>query len=787
MAQVQQFSFRESPYLRPTQKWVCGHLTEGKPCQIGPDNRGNCRATSECQPRRDGSRWQCTRSQLAGGPCKEGPLPDGNCCRSIPKCRPVRSWRAKRGAATKWVVSVTIGLVLLCIAGDGRQQFINPGSLTSQHAELSNCGSCHGAFESTPTEWLHAAFAKSKLKEDSERCLNCHKLGDDAFRPHSIPTDTLASLTKTAAITYPSSGALSVRIANTLLDPPNEGGRVLVCGTCHSEHHGSDFNLTAMSDEGCTTCHKAQFTSFSEGHPAYVAYPYQRRTGIQFDHLSHFGKHFQTEQNKSLASKDCGNCHKPDSVGQKMLVKSFEIVCGACHGGQIEGEGRAGAKGIAVFSVPGIDPYALQDRAVAIGEWPEFAEGPVTPFMDLLLSSQNNYRAAKTILEDLDLMDLSDATEEQIGAVESLAWNVKGLFFDLRINGLNELKTRLETGFGRKLVTDELAQLTGLLPSGVVQSAQTKWFPNLFIEVSRQRKGERVFLPSDDESQNEDSTDLKTLNGTGEIDLGDDEIDLGDDEIDLGDDEIDLGDDEIDLGDDEIDLGDDEIDLGDDEEIALEDDDEIEQRSDGPTLETPVIDEDWAAAGGWYQDDDTFALRYRPVGHADIFIHSWLDVTSPLTVSRTSEEGNNKVEPGWATDIFEELANAKGPGVCIKCHSIDQSDNANVSINWRGARPDPNQHSFTKYSHESHFSLLDEKGCVTCHIVNKESDFSVGFEDRDPTTFASNFKPLEQAVCANCHQAKKATDSCLTCHNYHVGEFTQAMPTTNDMLATNNN
>ena len=64
---------------------------------------------------------------------------------------------------------------------------------------------------------------------------------------------------------------------------------------------------------------------------------------------------------------------------------------------------------------------------------------------------------------------------------------------------------------------------------------------------------------------------------------------------------------------------------------------------------------------------------------------------------------------------------------------------------------------------------------------------SVGFEDRDPTTFASNFKPLEQAVCANCHQAKKATDSCLTCHNYHVGEFTQAMPTTNDMLATNNN
>ena len=261
---------------------------------------------------------------------------------------------------------------------------------------------------------------------------------------------------------------------------------------------------------------------------------------------------------------------------------------------------------------------------------------------------------------------------------------------------------------------------------------------------------ERIFLPSANEIENEESADLNTANDSDGIDLGDDEIDLGDDEIDLGDDEID-------------------------------------HNGSNPELIEPIKGEDWATAGGWYQDDDTFALRYRPVGHADIFVHSWLEVTSPLTVTSYSADESNKSELEWATDIFEELANAKGPGVCTKCHSIDQSNNADVRINWRGAHPHPNQHSFTKYSHESHFSLLDEKGCVTCHIVNRESNFSVGFEDRDPTTFASNFKPLEQAVCANCHQTKKATDSCLTCHNYHVGEFTQAMPTTNDMLATNNN
>ncbi|PPR15103.1 MAG: hypothetical protein CFH37_01562, partial [Alphaproteobacteria bacterium MarineAlpha9_Bin7] len=227
-----------------------------------------------------------------------------------------------------------------------------------------------------------------------------------------------------------------------------------------------------------------------------------------------------------------------------------------------------------------------------------------------------------------------------------------------------------------------------------------------------------------------------------------------------------------------IDLGDDKIYLG---------DDEVDHNGNDPELIEPSKGEDWAAAGGWYQDDDTFALRYRPVGHGDIFIRSWLEVTSLSAVSVDSGDLGNKTKPKWVTDIFEELANSKGPGVCTKCHSIDQSDNAGVLVNWRGVQPHPSQHSFTTYSHESHFSLLDETGCLTCHTVNQESEFAVGFEDRDPTTFMSNFKPMEQAVCANCHQAKKATDSCLTCHNYHVGEFTPAVPITSKMLAVSSN
>ena len=788
MAQLQRFSFKDSPYQRPTQKWICGRMAEGTPCHIGPDNNGTCRETSECRPRKDGSRWYCTRSQLSGGPCKSGPLPNGDCCNRIPKCRPTRSWRAKRGALTRWVTAVTVGIVLLCLSSGSSQHFINPGNLTAQHAELSDCSNCHAGSSLKPAEWLHAAFVDSSAREDNEKCISCHKLGENSLNPHGLEHDAIASLTLTAAITDPSKATMSTEIANALFEKPNAATRTLSCSTCHSEHHGTEFDLTFMSDASCNSCHTAQFASFSEGHPPYLNYPYERRTRIQFDHLSHFGKHFTANGNQGEAFKDCGTCHEPDSAGQLMQVKSFDAICGACHGSQIEGEGRASAKGIAVLSVPGIDVYTLQDHAVGVGEWPEDAEGPITPFMELLLSTQDEYRTARSSVEGVDLMDLMDANEDQIGAVKNIVWSVKGLFFDLRVNGLTELKKRLETVFGRELMSSEVAQLSALVPLGVIQSAQEEWFPNLLVEVSRYRNGETVLMLSEAETDSSVASESdfpdQSVPGDDEIDLGDDEIDLGDDEIDLGDDEIDLGDDEIDLGDDEIDLGDDEIDLGDDEidlgdsQAAIENGNELEKA----LLPLPINDEDWASAGGWYQDNNTFSLRYRPIGHADQFIQTWLDVTSHSLSQRDSTLPTNPSAQKVIDEIFEELVDTKTPGVCTKCHSVDQSQSNARAVNWRGFRSYPNQHSFTKFSHETHFSLLDEKGCVTCHTINAEANFSAGFDDRDPTTFASNFNPLEQAVCAGCHQAKKASDGCLTCHNYHVGDFPPAVPTTKEML-----
>ena len=67
--------------------------------------------------------------------------------------------------------------------------------------------------------------------------------------------------------------------------------------------------------------------------------------------------------------------------------------------------------------------------------------------------------------------------------------------------------------------------------------------------------------------------------------------------------------------------------------------------------------------------------------------------------------------------------------------------------------------------------MLDEKGCLTCHAWQPDAKFADGYKDHDPYTSASNFAPIELNTCADCHTNERAGDSCLLCHNYHVGDF----------------
>src|SRR5438874_7668280 len=88
--------FKQSRYESPNQNWICGQAAEGRPCPLGPDKNGNCRATGQCIPARKDDRWFCTRSEAEGGKCEEGPRPRGECSHPIPPCQPVRSLRRLR-------------------------------------------------------------------------------------------------------------------------------------------------------------------------------------------------------------------------------------------------------------------------------------------------------------------------------------------------------------------------------------------------------------------------------------------------------------------------------------------------------------------------------------------------------------------------------------------------------------------------------------------------------------------------------------------------------------------
>ena len=164
------------------------------------------------------------------------------------------------------------------------------------------------------------------------------------------------------------------------------------------------------------------------------------------------------------------------------------------------------------------------------------------------------------------------------------------------------------------------------------------------------------------------------------------------------------------------------------------------------------------ATGGWYRQDETLTLHYRPGGHADGFLRAWLGGTA------------GRPEPS-AQKIFAQLSDSNAPGACLKCHSVDQTATTTL-VNWRTSRPEVGARSFTRFQHSAHFSLMGDQGCMTCHTFAVGADYAGSFgANRDPAIFRSNFAPMSMASCTNCHQPARSGESCQQCHNYHTGEM----------------
>jgi hypothetical protein len=363
--------FNRHQYERPNQNWICGHAAEGKPCRIGPDGKGHCRATYECQPALETKpgetkgRYKCTRPAEYGGPCAQGPLPDGTCCRCIAKCVPVRSLRAKRKLLSICITALTAAILLIGLCGPFRSKFINPGKLSSQHST--------------------ATFAKmaGAQKTDDETCVACHQSAHAG--PHGLVKAAFNAspgpfqVRSLAAKGPPGMNEIDrncehCHVAHSFHEPNVASAHS--CSACHREHQGSGL-MPRPTDANCLACHanarvmqasielgnklpagafnfrpakgRVVFKTprpgrgytelihgFATDHPEFqvLAEKLKDPNTLKFNHALHLTSPNIPPMNGHKL--DCADCHKADAAGVYYLKISFEENCQNCHSLQFD-------------------------------------------------------------------------------------------------------------------------------------------------------------------------------------------------------------------------------------------------------------------------------------------------------------------------------------------------------------------------------------------------------------------------------------------------------------------
>ena len=185
------------------------------------------------------------------------------------------------------------------------------------------------------------------------------------------------------------------------------------------------------------------------------------------------------------------------------------------------------------------------------------------------------------------------------------------------------------------------------------------------------------------------------------------------------------------------------------------------------SIESDVDPESWAEYGGWYRQD--YAIYYRPTGHKDKFIHSWLIMTGPQALKGGTSP---------AAAVFDFLTSKDAQGSCTKCHSVDDIRGKGRVVNFSPVSIKIKQGRFTNFIHEPHMGVLDKRGCLACHSLEKGRSYLKSYEQGNPQKFVSSFGAVKKELCQTCHTSGKARQDCLLCHTYHVnGATTPVMNT----------
>ncbi len=180
-----------------------------------------------------------------------------------------------------------------------------------------------------------------------------------------------------------------------------------------------------------------------------------------------------------------------------------------------------------------------------------------------------------------------------------------------------------------------------------------------------------------------------------------------------------------------------------------------------PGIESDVDPETWAEYGGWYRQD--FAIYYRPAGHKDKFIYSWLVLTG-----RLAPEGSTSP----AAEVFRSLTDKEAQGSCTKCHSVDDGRDKGKLVNFTPVSLTSKRGRFTNFIHEPHLGAMDDRGCLTCHALGKNRPYLKSYEQGNARKFAQEFSNVKKDLCQTCHTQGAARQDCLMCHKYHVNGST---------------
>jgi hypothetical protein len=719
----------------------------------------------------------------------------------------------------------TVVCVVLAIVLANNLQLLMPGPLASVHASIENCSACHTKSGSGKLSWLQG-LAVGDRHADSTACLGCHKMPETAFNAHSASPEVLMQSTeRLRKVAAEISAPQSARAQSAAFPTHDVTERGLYCSTCHQEHQGAGFKLSKITDEQCRSCHIVKFDSFDGDHPKFESYPFKRRTQIIYDHAGHFGKHFPEMAKKDPARRipeTCSSCHSTGKDKRVMAVAPFEQTCTSCHLDQITGKERvSGPKGVAFLALPGLDLKTLKKKKAEIGEWPEASEAELTPFMKVMISRTERGRALIKTVDSLNLQDLSTASDAQIKAVAGLVWEIKGLFYGLIKGKASDVLADLTIGGMGKLSAALIADLTASIPSDVVTSAHQHWLPNLGMEMAN-RMGARFEerggwvttiaeskVPVDREAagaatgrrraeadQESGTTTAPTAVAAKPTDVARRATETAPAaEVRPQAKAADQTDDLLFPTAEELRAS--KSGARDPPKAAQTKSADAAPAADAnppasaptatpatvdapvarpQTMAAPVISiksdvdpESWAEYGGWYRQD--YAIFYRPTGHKDKLIYSWLYLAGPQAPKGAKSP---------AAAVFDVLTSKDAQGSCTKCHSVDDIPGKGRVVNFSPPSAESKKGRFTQFVHEPHLSIVESRGCLTCHDLEKGRPYLKSYEQGNPQSFVSNFRAVQKDLCQTCHTSSMARQDCLTCHKYHLhGAVTPIMETKN--------